>query len=71
MDAETYHNIITQGTADPKTIYIVSSDNINAFGERIINVGDAIELSDAVTLKQLNAVDTKLTTLVSSVSSEL
>lgn len=71
VDAETYHNIITQGTADPKTIYIVSSDNINAFGERIINVGDAIELSDAVNLKQLNAVDTKLTTLVSSVSSDL
>lgn len=71
VNAEEYHDIITHGTIDPKTIYIVSSDNINAFGEKIINVGDATDLSDAVNLKQLNATKTELTTLVSSVSATL
>ena len=71
VNAETYHDIITNGTADPKTIYIVSSDNVNAFGERVMNVGDATEPSDAVNLKQLNGTKTELTTLVSSVSSDL
>ena len=28
VDAETYHDIITQGTADPKTIYIVSCSTL-------------------------------------------
>lgn len=71
VNAEEYHNILTGGTIDPKTIYIVSSDNINAFGEKIINVGDATDLSDAVNLKQLNAAKGELTSLVSSVSATL
>lgn len=71
VDAETYHQIVAGGTADAKTVYIVSSDNINAFGERVINVGDAVDLSDAVNLKQLNAVETSLTTTISSISSDL
>lgn len=71
VNAEEYHNILTGGTIDPKTIYIVSSDNINAFGERIINVGDATVSSDAVNLKQLNAAKDELTGLVSSVSATL
>ena len=71
VNAETYHDIITNNKADPKTIYIVSSDNINAFGERVMNVGDATESSDAVNLKQLNGVKTELTAVVSSISSDL
>jgi hypothetical protein len=71
VDAETYHQIVAGETTDAKTIYIVSSDNINAFGEKIINVGDATVSSDAVNLKQLNAVETSLTTTISSVSADL
>ena len=71
VDAETYHQIVAGGTADAKTIYIVSSDNINAFGERVINVGDAVNLSDAVNLKQLNAVESSLTSTISSISADL
>lgn len=65
VSAQEYHNLVVEAdknntTLPSDTLYIVSSDTINAFGERIENVGDATELSDAVNLKQLNAVSAAL-----------
>jgi hypothetical protein len=56
VNIEEYHNILTSETIDDSTLYVVSSDNLNAFGSRVVQVGDAKEETDAVNLKQLNAV---------------
>lgn len=69
IDAETYHELVVNDTVDNQTIYIVSSDNLNAFGEKITNVGDATEDTDAVNLKQLNATKEALETKISEISS--
>jgi hypothetical protein len=42
------------------TLFIVDSDNIDAMGQRIINVNTAIDLSDAVNLEQLNSVESSI-----------
>ena len=54
ISEEDYEQLVISGTVDENTLYIMSSDNINAFGGRVVNVDDAVDLSDAVNLKQLN-----------------
>jgi hypothetical protein len=56
INAESYHELVTNGTVDANTIYIVSSDNLNAFGARVENVGNATADTDAVNLGQLKSV---------------
>ena len=69
VSIEDYHNILTSETIDDGTLYVVSSDNLNAFGSRVVQVGDAVEETDAVNLKQLNAVKTELEDKMNSISS--
>jgi hypothetical protein len=47
---DDYSDLLVSDNIDSKTIYIVSSDNFDAFGEQIKNVADATDLSDAVNL---------------------
>ena len=42
--------LITLEETLSNTIFITTDKNINAFGEKIINLADATELSDAVNL---------------------
>lgn len=60
VSAEAYHELVDKNGVDDQTIYIVSSDNLNAFGEKITNVGDATEDTDAVNLGQLKSVSADL-----------
>jgi hypothetical protein len=47
---DDYSNIVNSDGVDSNTIYIVSSDVFNAYGEQIKNVANATDLSDAVNL---------------------
>jgi hypothetical protein len=47
---DEYSNIVNSDSVDSNTIYIVSSDNFNVFGEQIKNVANATDLGDAVNL---------------------
>jgi hypothetical protein len=47
---DDYFDLLSSNNIDSKTIYILSSDNFDAFGEQIKNVADATDLSDAVNL---------------------
>jgi hypothetical protein len=47
---DDYSDLLVYDNIDSKTIYIVSSDNFDVFGEQIKNVADATDLSDAVNL---------------------
>lgn len=71
IDSEAYHKLVVDETLDDQTIYIVSSDNLNAFGEKITNVGDATEDTDAVNLKQLNATKAELTAEISAINARI
>ena len=53
ISKDDYENLAVDNLADSKTIYIVSSNVINAYGQKIVNVQDATDLSDAVILEQL------------------
>lgn len=68
VSIEDYHNILTGEQIDDNTLYVVSSDNLNAFGSQIVQVGDATEDDHAVNLKQLNAVRDDLQGKIDSLS---
>jgi hypothetical protein len=61
IDAAAYHDLVVNETVDANTLYIVSSDHLNAFGEKITNVADGTELSDAVNYGQLTQVSADIT----------
>jgi hypothetical protein len=50
IDSSEYSNLVANDSVDNSTIYIVSSENFDVFGEQIKNVADATDLSDAVNL---------------------
>lgn len=56
VSQEEYHEIVNSDDgADSKTLYIVSSDALNLYGEQIKNLAPGVDLSDAVNVEQLNA----------------
>lgn len=64
---DEYQQLLVDGrlsTDLSNTIFITTDKNINAFGEKIINLADATELSDAVNLGQVEHI-------INSVSSNL
>lgn len=64
IDAASYHDLVVNNTADANTLYIVSSDHLNAFGEKITNVADGTEALDAVNYGQLTQVSTDITSRI-------
>jgi hypothetical protein len=50
ISQDDYHDLVVNENVDSNSIYIVSSDNINAYGERIENVADGEISSDGVNL---------------------
>ena len=55
VSQEEYHEIVNSDDgADSKTLYIVSSDALNLYGEQIKNLAPGVDLSDAVNVEQLN-----------------
>ena len=53
LGAEEYAELLDLSATNSQAIYIVSSDNKNAYGRKIINLADGSSLSDAVNFKQL------------------
>lgn len=47
IDSEAFHQKVVEGSLCANELYIVSSDNVNCYGERVINVGAPVDLSDA------------------------
>lgn len=56
LAASEYEQLVINGMTSPNALYIVSSDYINAYGEQLKNLAAATDLSDAVTLEQLQEV---------------
>ena len=46
---EDYYQLVVNDSTVSNTVYVMSSENTNMFGERIVNVGAPVELSDAAT----------------------
>jgi phage host-nuclease inhibitor protein Gam len=67
IDSATYHDMVVGGTVDSNTIYIVSSDHLNAFGEQIKNVADGTEAGDAVNFGQLTQVSTDISQRITDI----
>ena len=49
VSQDEYHRLVIDGTADEGVFYIISSDTLNSYGERVENVGEPIEPTDATT----------------------
>ena len=61
LTKEKYDELVGSGGCNPRAIYIVSSNYIDAYGQRVENVADAESVSDAVNLGQAHGlVDVKL-----------
>ena len=54
ISKDDYEELVSFSECDDRTIYIVYSDIVDVYGQRIINVADADGLSDAVNLGVLN-----------------
>ena len=59
---DDYHALVKAGNALSNAIYIVSSDIMNMYNERITNLADGISANDAATYGQLSVVENKVET---------
>lgn len=49
LPAEEYYKKLVDKQLDSSTLYVLSSDNVNAYGQAITNVGTPVEDDDAAT----------------------
>lgn len=49
IEGDAYHQLVVNNQVDSNTLYIVSSDNLNAYGEKITNVATPTDATDAAT----------------------
>jgi hypothetical protein len=54
ISQDDYHDLVVNGKIDSNRLYIVSSDAINAYGEKITNLADGSSANDAATYGQLS-----------------
>ena len=67
-----YHNLVTlDGGILSNTLYIVSSDTLNMYDEKIQNLANGESEFDAINLGQLNVAKTNLENAITTVSNEL
>lgn len=55
ISRDDYHDLVVNETVDPNTIYVVSSETLNMYGEKIENVLSGKNDTDAATVGQVNA----------------
>lgn len=60
ISKEDYEQLVVTSSAVSSTLYVVSSDFIDAYGQQISNLAPGIGLSDAVNLEQLNSVENNI-----------
>ena len=76
ISEEDYMTQVADGTLiSAGVLYIISSDNVNAYGQRVINVAEPEESSDAATKNYVDSknsdADAKIEALSSKLSSEV
>lgn len=56
ISQDDYHELVSNDTVDPNTIYVVSSDTYNMYDQKIVNLADGTEEKDAVNFGQISAL---------------
>jgi hypothetical protein len=65
---DDYHNLVnSENGPDKNTLYIVSSDTLNLYGERIENLASPISASDAVNKEYVDILSTDLTEKIDNI----
>lgn len=54
ISEEDYHKLVVDNNCISNMIYVVSSDNINAYGSKIVNVAQPTAADDAATKKYVD-----------------
>jgi len=54
ISKEEYEQLVVDDATLSNTVYVLSSDYVEAYGQQIKNVAPATDLSDAVNLEQLS-----------------
>lgn len=67
IDADTYHNLVSNNQVNKDILYIISSDNTNAYGERIENVATPLSASDAVNKEYADTLSINLTEKIDNI----
>lgn len=64
IDSEAFHQKVVEGSLCANELYIVSSDNFNCYGERMMNVGAPVDLSDAANKEYVDSQISSSTAVV-------
>lgn len=59
ISQEDYESLVDDGHVLSNTVYIISGDYVEAYGQQMKNLAPGTELSDAVNLEQLNSLSSK------------
>ena len=60
ISSEDYYDLMKNENVDPDVLYVVSSDVLNAYGERVVNVASPISATDAVNLKYMESATNEM-----------
>lgn len=60
INQNDYHELVVNDKCLSNTLYVVSSDYLNMYGQQIKNLAEPTELSDATTMKYVNNVSSFL-----------
>jgi hypothetical protein len=75
ISQDDYHNLVSSGKINNETIYLISSETLNLYGEQIKNLAPGNDLSDAVNLEQLTSAiissEAKTNTLFTLLNNEI
>lgn len=73
LKSSEYEDIVlsAQPSAIASTLYVVEYDNVNAYGAKVVHVGDAKLSDDAVNLGQVNEISAYVHNELSGVNVEL
>jgi hypothetical protein len=64
ISRKDYYELVEASAILSNTLYIVSSDALNMYGEQIKNLADGISANDAATYGQLSVIENKVETLI-------
>ena len=75
LDAAAYGNLLTSDSLISNAIYVVQDDHVDAYGQQMKNLAAGTDLSDAVTVQQLNTkvdnYDGKINDLSNKIDSKI
>ena len=68
IDANEYYQLVSSGKCESNTLYVISSSNINAYGEQIKNLGMPELSDDAATKGYVDAQTSQLSNIGSFIT---